>query len=323
MAEAGKIRSRPAAVLVLLALLAALSMAAFMTLGVKGRWDFVLPFRATKLAAMLLVAYSIAVSTVLFQTITGNRILTPSIMGFDALYMLIQTAVVFLFGAAQFAGAGPGVMFAVETAAMVGFSAALYRWMLSGELRSLHLLMLVGIVFGVLFRSLSNLMQRMIDPNEFAVLQDRFFANFNTIHSELLLIAAVVVLAASLAGWRLFHTFDVLALGRETAINLGVAHKRTVTAILVLVTVLVSVSTALVGPVTFFGLLVANLAYQVAGTSRHAVVLPVAVLLATICLVGGQLVLERVFSFNTALSIIIEFLGGITFIALILRRTVR
>ena len=195
--------------------------------------------------------------------------------------------------------------------------------MLSGELRSLHLLMLVGIVFGVLFRSLSNLMQRMIDPNEFAVLQDRFFANFNTIHSELLLIAAVVVLAASLAGWRLFHTFDVLALGRETAINLGVAHKRTVTAILVLVTVLVSVSTALVGPVTFFGLLVANLAYQVAGTSRHAVVLPVAVLLATICLVGGQLVLERVFSFNTALSIIIEFLGGITFIALILRRTVR
>ena len=116
---------------------------------------------------------------------------------------------------------------------------------------------------------------------------------------------------------------DVLALGRETAINLGVAHKRTVAAILVLVTVLVSVSTALVGPVTFFGLLVANLAYQAAGTSRHAVVLPAAVLLAVICLVGGQLVLERVFSFDTALSIVIEFLGGITFIALVLRRTVR
>lgn len=323
MAEAGKIRSRPAAALVLLALLAALSMAAFMTLGVKGRWDFVLPFRATKLAAMLLVAYSIAVSTVLFQTITGNRILTPSIMGFDALYILIQTLVVFLFGAAHFAEVGPGIMFALETAAMVGFSAVLYRWMLSGELRGLHLLMLVGIVFGVLFRSLSNLMQRMIDPNEFAVLQDRFFASFNTVHSELLLIAAALVLAASAGVWRLFHTFDVLALGRETAINLGVAHKRTIAAILVLVTVLVSVSTALVGPVTFFGLLVANLAYQVAGTSRHAVVLPAAVLLAVICLVGGQLVLERVFSFDTALSIVIEFLGGITFIALVLRRTVR
>ncbi len=100
------LRSRPAAVLALLALLAAALAVAFMTVGVKGRWDFVLPFRGTKLAAMLLVAYSIAVSTVLFQTITGNRILTPSIMGFDALYMLIQTLVVFLFGSAQLAQAG-------------------------------------------------------------------------------------------------------------------------------------------------------------------------------------------------------------------------
>ena len=41
---------------------------------------------------MLLVGYAIAVSTVLFQTITDNRILTPSIMGFDSLYRLIQTS---------------------------------------------------------------------------------------------------------------------------------------------------------------------------------------------------------------------------------------
>ncbi|WP_280141845.1 iron chelate uptake ABC transporter family permease subunit [Mesorhizobium sp. YR577] len=73
------------------------------------------------------------------------------------------------------------------------------------------------------------------------------------------------------------------------------------------------------GPVTFFGLLVANLAYQLAGTSRHSIVLPMAILLAIICLVAGQTVLERLFAFNTALSVIIEFLGGITFILLLLR----
>ena len=316
-------RSRAIPVLVLLGLLAIASMVAFMTVGAKGRWDFILPFRGAKLAAMLLVAYSIAVSTVLFQTITINRILTPSIMGFDALYMLIQTVVVFFFGAAQFAAVGPNVMFLMEVAVMVTFSGLLYRWLLSGEVRSLHLLMLVGIVFGVLFRSLSNLMQRMIDPNEFTTLQDRFFASFNTIHTELLLLATAAVLAVTIVGWRRLHSFDVIALGRENAINLGVAHKRAVTVILVLVTILVSVSTALVGPVTFFGLLVANLAYQIAGTSRHSVVLPTAILLAIICLVAGQMVLERVFAFNTALSVIIEFLGGITFIVLLLRRSVR
>lgn len=310
-------------VLIGLSVVAVAAMIAFMTLNAKGRWDFILPFRGTKLAAMVLVAYAIAVSTVLFQTITSNRILTPSIMGFDALYMLIQTSIVFFFGAIHFSQIGPNGMFAIEVVVMVAFSALLYRWLFSGGMRSLHLLMLVGIVFGVLFRSISNLMQRMIDPNEFAVLQDRFFASFNTVNSDILLISAVMILIVSAIGWRIMHTFDILALGRETAINLGVDHKRVVTIILVLVTILVAVSTALVGPVTFFGLLVSNLAYQIAGTGRHRVVLPVAILLAIICLVGGQLILERIFAFNTALSIIIEFLGGLVFIILLIRGAAR
>lgn len=131
-------------------------------------------FHGTKLAAMVLVAYSIAVSTVLFQTVTNNRILTPSIMGFDALYILIQALAVFAFGAIHVNGIGPNGRFFAETAIMVVFASTLYAWLFSGAARSLHLVMLVGIVFGVFFRSLSNLMQRMIDPNEFAVLQDRF-----------------------------------------------------------------------------------------------------------------------------------------------------
>ena len=56
----------------------------FMTLNVKGDWDFVLHLRLTKLAALLMVAYAVGVSTQLFQTLTNNPILTPSILGFDS-----------------------------------------------------------------------------------------------------------------------------------------------------------------------------------------------------------------------------------------------
>lgn len=309
---------RPFFLVALLSLLALAAMTAFMTIGANGNWGFVLPFRGTKLAALLLVAYSIAVSTVLFQTLTNNRILTPAIMGFDALYVLVQTIVVFLFGAGYSSLVGPRVIFVVDAAAMVLFAAIIYRWLLSGEVRSLHLLLLAGVIFGVLFRSLSTFLQRMIDPLDFMVLQDRFFASFNTVHGEILSVAALAVLAASAIGWRFFSTFDVLALGREHAISLGVAHGRVVTVLLILVAVLVSVSTALVGPVTFFGLLVANLAYHLAGTARHSIVLPVAILLAVIILVGGQTLLERLFAFSTALSVLIEFLGGTLFILLLL-----
>ncbi|GAA5544007.1 MULTISPECIES: iron chelate uptake ABC transporter family permease subunit [Brucella] len=314
---------RPAILIPLLGAIALLAAIAFMTIGAKGSWSFILSFRGTKLAAMVLVAYSIAVSTVLFQTVTNNRILTPSIMGFDALYILIQTVVVFFFGAVQVDWIGPNMRFVTETLVMVLFAGSLYYWLFSGAARSLHLVMLVGIICGVFFRSLSNLMQRMLDPDLFAVLQDRFFASFNTINADILTLSAIIVAAVSLYGWRLMHVFDVLALGREPAINLGVDHRRVVRLILLMVTVLVAVSTALVGPITFFGLLVANLAYMLAGSGKHRVVLPIAVLLATICIVGGQTILERAFAFNTALSVIIEFLGGLVFIILLVRGNAR
>lgn len=310
---------RPSLVLLLLCVLALVAMAAFMTIGAKGSWSFILSFRGTKLAAMVLVAYSIAVSTVLFQTVTNNRILTPSIMGFDALYILIQTLVIFFFGAVQIDWIGPNIRFLAETTIMVVFAGALYYWLFSGATRSLHLVMLVGIVCGVFFRSISNLMQRMLDPNLFAVLQDRFFASFNTINSDILIMSAVIVAAVSLYGLRFVYIFDVLSLGRDPAINLGVDHRRIVSKILFMVTVLVSVSTALVGPITFFGLLVANLAYMLAGSAKHRFILPIAILLAILCIVGGQTILERAFSFNTALSVIIEFLGGLVFIILLVR----
>ena len=316
-------RIQPWQVIAGLSVLAAICIVLFMTLGARGSWSFIIPFRGTKVLQMVLVGYAIAISTVLFQTVTHNRILTPSIMGFDAMFVLIQTTLVFFIGGLATAMIDPLAMFVFEMLAMVIFALVLFRWLFTGQQRSLHLLVLVGIVIGTFFRSFSNFMQRIIDPNEFAVLQDTLFASFNSVNTDLLAISTIIVALVSLLAWRINHTFDVLALGRDTAINLGVDYRRSVSTILFMVAVLVSVSTALVGPVTFFGLLVANLAYVMVGTAKHRYVLPAAVLLAIIALVGGQLVLERLFSFNTALSIIIEFLGGLVFIILILRGAAR
>jgi iron complex transport system permease protein len=244
-------------------------------------------------------------------------------MGFDALYVLIKTAIVFFLGVGALISIDSQIQFLVEVLVMVGASSLLFRWLFLGEERSLHLLVLVGIVFGILFRSLGNFMQRMLDPGAFNVLQDTLFASFSTTDPTILSVSCVIVLAVSVVGLRLMHTFDVLSLGRSHAVNLGVDYRRTVAIILVLVAILVSVSTALVGPVTFFGLLVATLAHSLVGNSKHRFVLPAAFLLSVICLVGGQTLLERVFAFDTALSIIIEFLGGIVFIILVLRKSAR
>lgn len=306
----------------------AVLVAAYLFTSVPGSLDYALKIRGRTILAMLAVAAAIGVSTVVFQTITDNRILTPGIMGFDSLYILIQTGVVFVFGSLALATADPTLMWLVEIVVMAGFAMVLFRWLFSGRgaggaTRSIHLMLLVGIIFGVFFRSLSGWMQRMIDPAEFAVLQDAFFASFMRPDTQLLVVTLIIVGIALAALIPVLPTLDVLALGEASAIGLGVRHRRVVTLLFGVVAVLVAASTALVGPTLFFGLIVANLSYAVAGSFRHRHTLPMSVALGMVCLVGGQFVLERVFALQTTLSVVIEFAGGILFLLLVLRKQTR
>ena len=312
--------SRQGVRLMALAVLAAVTLLAFMTLGVEADWAFVLQHRGTKALTMLVVACALGMSTVVFQTVTHNTILTPAVMGLDALYLFLQAVLVLVLGSVGVVGMGVLPKFAMEIALMVTLSVALMRWLFTGHTSSLHLMLLVGMVMGILFRSMTSFAMRMIDPNEFATLQDRMFANFNTIHTQLLWPSLALLVLGALYFWRQRHVLDVLALGRDAAVNLGINYQPQVLRLLVVMCTMVAISTALVGPVTFFGLLVANMAYQWMGTRRHQWVLPAVVLWGCVLLLAGQVVLERVLGFNSALSVVVEFVGGLVFIYLLMRK---
>ncbi|WP_412051730.1 iron chelate uptake ABC transporter family permease subunit [Hoeflea sp. Naph1] len=300
-----------------------------MTVGVTANWGYVLELRGRKLVAICLVAASAAVSTILFQTVTNNRILTPSIIGFDALYALLQTMFVFCLGAGRVSTLDSRLMFVIEASVMLVFSLLLYRWLFLGERRGLHLLLLVGVVFGLVFRSVTQLLQRIMDPNEFVVLQDRLFASFGGVDPTLIAVSALAVVFVCGIAWRGRYGLDALLLGRDQAINLGINHRGAVTGILIMVSVLVSASTALVGPlnasepISFFGILIANLSYVLIRGYSHRYLLPASILLGILLLAGGQLVLENLLGFDSAVGIVIEFAGGLTFIFLLVKGLAR
>ncbi|MTH95605.1 iron ABC transporter permease [Roseibium sp. RKSG952] len=291
-----------------------------MVLGARGNWSFILVFRGTKLVALVTVAIAIAVATVVFQTITANRILTPAVMGFDALYILIQASLVFAFGGLGYAMLGAELKFAIDLVVLSAAALGLFGTLLGRGVQDLFRMLLVGVVFGVLFRSLTNLLSRLNDPSEFAVFQGSLFASFNRIDTSLLIVT--VPLVAVLCGiiWKKRTVLDVMALGRETATGLGVCYQREVVTGLALVAGLVAVSTALVGVVSFFGLLVSALSYEFIKTHRHGPIFVSASLISIIVLVGGQAVFERVLGMAATLGIVIEFLGGLVFLLLILKK---
>ena len=292
----------------------------FLTLNVKGDWDFVLQLRLTKLAALLLVAYAVGVSTQLFQTLTNNPILTPSILGFDALYMFLQTLLVFTLGGVGYTSLPAVGKFGFELTVMMGGSLLLFYTLVKQGGRDLSRMILIGVIFGILFRSLSSLLSRMIDPEEFTAAQANMFATFNTVHSELLGIGAVVLLISAAVIWRERHRLDVYLLGRNQAINLGINYTRNTLWLLLWIAALVATATAVVGPVSFFGLLVAALANYFSPSVKHSVRLPMTFCVGGILLVGGQTIFEHFLGMQAVLSVVVEFAGGLVFLYLVLKK---
>lgn len=289
--------------------------------GTSGFWVIV-QTRLASVGTIALVAVAQSVATVLFHTVTSNRILTPSILGFDALYVLSQTALVFVFGTASTSMEGiPKIL--AQSALMVIFAAILYSWLFSGSKPNLHLLLLIGVVLGIGFGSISTFLQRMLTPGEFDVLSAKLFGSISKGNTSYLPIAALIVFSILVFVWMRRRIYDVVALGREVSLSLGIQYRREVVTALVLVAILVSVSATMVGPMTFFGFLVATLAYQFARGDSHAHVLPLAIGIGLVTLLGSTFVLRHIFSAAGLVTVIIEFVGGLLFLIVLLRKGMR
>lgn len=298
-------------------LLAAAALFLFYKMG--NNWEFALRLRGVKVATILVVSCCVAYSSVAFQTLTNNRILTPSIMGFESVYLLLQTVVVFIYGDQTFRVLSSLDNFLLSVLVMIGFAFLLYLLIYKRGKDNLYLLLLVGIILGTLFNSLSSFMQLLIDPNDYFIVQGKMFASFNKINRDLLWPSAIVLVLILIAGFRMTKYLDVLALGRDQAINLGVNYNRVVQLFLVMIAILVSVSTALVGPITFLGLLVTNLTYELFKTHKHEVIIAACCLVTAVTLLAGQFVMERVLNLSTPVSAIINLVGGVYFMYLLLR----
>ncbi len=312
-------------VMVALALAGALFCAGILTwanplpFGTAGFWR-IAGTRASAVVVIAVVAVCQAMATVAFQTTAENRIVTPSIMGFESLYVLVQTTAVYALGVAGVSAVQGLTQYALQVALMVLFALVLYGRLLSGKHANVQVMLLIGIVLGGGLGSLSTFMQRLLSPSEFDVLSARLFGSVSNADPAYFPLAVPLCAAGTAALLLRSRRLDVMAAGRDVATNLGLEHRRELVITLFWVSVLMAVSTSLVGPMTFLGFLVATLAYQFADTHEHRFVFPMAVLLGFAVLSGAYFILKNVFYAEGAVSIIIELVGGTVFLVVILRK---
>lgn len=276
--------------------------------------------RVVAVIAMMIAVICQSLSTVTFQTMTNNRIITPSLLGFDALYSAIHTATMFLFGVSaflEFKGIGA---FLLQVGLMIAMSLLLYGWLVSGKHGDLQLMLLVGVILGTGLRSLSAFMRRVLSPSEFDILQAKMFGSVNNAESEYFIIAIPIVIVIATVLFMTAGNLNVLSLGQSVCQTFGVSFQKHVLINLVLVSILMAISTALVGPLTFFGFLVATLTYQLTPTYDHRYLLPMSLALGFVMMTGAYFFMYHIFNAQGVVSIIIELFGGLTFLVVLLRK---
>lgn len=310
--------------LVILSVIVLLCAAGYMFYAVKFStpklFQYSMKLRSPKLVVMLITAFAIAGASLVFQTIINNVIVTPCLLGMNALYSLIHTAVVFVAGSASLLAANSNLAFVVDLVLMAVVATIIYGYLFEKTRHNVLYILLIGTVLTSLFSSMQTTMTRIMDPNEYDSLLETLVASFENVNAEVI-VASLVVLAAVIFVLRKdLALLDVISLGKEQAINLGVDYVRCIRRLLMGVTLCIAVATAMVGPISFLGLIMANLARQFLRTFRHKQLILASTLFGMAILIGGELIVERIYHYTVPISVFIGVFGGVYFLYLLLTK---
>ena len=283
-------------------------------------FQYALKIRTPKLIVMLITAFAIGGASIVFQSIINNTIVTPCLLGMNSLYTLIHTAVFFFLGSTSVIATNANLSFAVDVVLMGITATIIYSWIFKKTRHNVLYVLLVGTVLTSFFSSIQSTLTRVMDPNEYDTLLNTLVASFSNINTEIILFSVVLLAGIVFALRKELALLDVLTLGKDQAISLGVDYDKCIRRLLLGVTLCIAVATAMVGPISFLGLIIANLSRQLLKTYRHGQLILGSALFGMIVLVGGQLIVEHVYSYSIPVSVFITVGGGLYFLYLLLTR---
>lgn len=281
-------------------------------------FDFVMGIRMPKLIAMSIAAFCIGTASIVFQSLITNRIVTPCLLGMNSLYILTHTLKYFILGSTHILTANTNISFIVDVIIMAIVATNVYGYLFKKTNYNILYVLLAGTMLATLFSSINSSITRVMDPNEYDVLLSELVAGFDHVNSELIIMSLVLILITILVFKKDLYLLDVITLGKTQAINLGVEYDKVVTRLLIGVTFFIAIATALVGPISFLGLIIANLAREFFKTYKHSYLMIGSFLMGVIVLLLGQTLIEHVFGFSTQISVFINLFGGIYFLYLVM-----
>lgn len=241
----------------------------------------ILSLRLPRIAAAALAGGALAVAGVGFQALTRNPLAEPSVLG-------VSSGAAFGVVIAQLIGSTGAVVDALKVTAF-GFGGALVAGAAVYLIASVHgsfpiqTLLLSGVIVGIFFASAVTVLTSLVDVNRLGGIIHWLLGNIAPLPGpSLLLFAALAALGFGLIVGQA-RELNVLALGEEAALQLGVNAERLKLQVFVAAALLTASVVAFAGPIGFVGLIVPHMLRMLLGPDNR--------LLVPTAMVGGGIFL--------------------------------
>ena len=283
--------------------------------------SFILQRRLLKLLVIFIVSSAIPISTISFQTVVQNRFLTPGVLGIEALFVFIQSGLYYFESLLGLNVEQSIYIYLVTIGVQIGLLLLLMNVSRGMMLSNFKVLLLLTMAFSMLLRNASTFLQVLMDPNEFDKLQSSLYPSFQKMNAQPVMIGIAAVLLGILLILfiKMRHQLDALHLGMDASIMLGINTKRLSKIVVVIVIIMTSLSTILVGPLQFLGFMIANLTYQLTKEYKHSVLWLFSAVLGLVIVLAAQIIVERLFLLTIPISVFIEGIGGVLYLILLVK----
>lgn len=255
---------------------------------------------------------AVAVSGVLLQAVMKNPLADPGILGISSGASLASVLMTMFF---------PAMFFSIPVFAFLGGIAAcalVYVLSWKGGLHPLRVI-LTGVAVNAFFTGLLSAGNSMLgkDYNGAASIIDGNISMKTWDDFKMLIFYTVIGLVLSLV---LAKYCDILGLEDKTILSLGIHVNAARMGISVVAVLLASVSTAVMGSISFLGLLVPHIARLLVGSS-HKILLPYTMILGAFTLLAADTLGRTIaYPYEISAAVVMAVIGGPCFI-LLLRRS--
>lgn len=288
--------------------------------GSKSHNIVIFDIRLPRIIIALLVGTALATAGTLLQGVTKNDLADSGILGINSGAALFVVVYIFFMNGNVYEGVSNFTIFTMPIVALSGalFGAFLIYILAWKNGISSSRLILVGIGINITFSSILTIFQLKFTTQEFnRVMAWTQGSIWGSNWKYVMAIAPLIIVFMTLTIYKSRY-LDILNLGDEVSINLGINVERERGKLIIYAVILAGVATSVAGSISFLGLISPHIARKLVGPN-HNTLIPISALIGTLILLIGDTISRNLLApIEVPVGIVVAIIGVPYFVYLML-----